>query len=374
MTVCFFGTYDRGHSANRLLANAVAASGLRLEELHAPLWETQASKDRRYFGVRSLGTLARRYALAARGLKRRWQARTGPPPVVLVGFGGQLDVLLAHRVCRPRRALVFAPLVSLTETLVEDRRVFRAGGVQARALAALDRVTLRLPDLVLADTTAHARYLAALGAPQERVETWYLGAEPEFLDAQPPRPTGDSVLYYGRFLPLHGLETIIAAAAKLGPRATVTLLGDGPERPGAERLAQALRAPITWRPPLPLAELPAELARAAVVLGVFGTGEKAAMVVPNKVYQAAAIGRPLVTRDGPGLREVLEPEVHCVACPPGDADALAAAVARLLDDRSLAERLGHAARARIVGDFGPRLQAERIARMLQDRFGGVGDG
>src|SRR5262249_34081814 len=87
-----------------------------------------------------------------------------------------------------------------------------------------------------------------------------------------------------------------------------------------------------------------EPAAASVALGVFGTGRKAAMVVPNKVYQAAAAGRPLVTRDGPGLREVLEPGTHCLVCPPGDPAALAAAVGELLAAPTRAERLGAAAR------------------------------
>jgi glycosyltransferase involved in cell wall biosynthesis len=374
MNVCFFGTYDRGHSANRLLAHAIEASGAQLEELHEPLWEAQQTKDRRYFGARSLGTLGRRYVAAARRLAQAWRARRGPAPVVVVGFGGQLDVLLAHRLCRPRRGLVFAPLVSLSETLVEDRRVFPAGGLRARALGGLDRLTLRLPDLVLADTDAHGRYLAGLGALPEQVATWYLGAEPEFLPAQPERATDNRVLFYGRFLPLHGLETIVEAAAKLGARAEVNVVGDGPERAGVERLARRLGAPITWRPPLPLAELPAELAQAAVVLGVFGSSEKAAMVVPNKVYQAAAVGRPLVTRDGPGLREVLDPGTHCLSCPPGDPDALAAAVLRLLDDRPLGARLGRAARARVAGDLGPEPQGRRLGELLRQRFDGAGYG
>jgi glycosyltransferase involved in cell wall biosynthesis len=374
MTVCFFGTYDRGHSANRLVARAVEAGGATLEELHEPLWERQANKDRHYFGAASLAGLAWRYARTARELARRWRARRGAPPVVLVGFGGQLDVLLAHRICRPRAALVFAPLVSLTETLVEDRRVFRDGGLPARALARLDRVTLSLPDLVLADTAAHADYLAGLGVPRERVAVWYLGAEPEFLPAQPARETGNRVLYYGRFLPLHGLDTVVEAAARLGSRAEFVAIGDGPERLPMERHAQALGARITWRPPIPLAELPQELARAAVVLGVFGTSHKAAMVVPNKVYQAAAVGRPLVTRDGPGLREVLEPDTHCLACPPGDAAALATAVERLLEDPALGARLGRAARGRILEHLGPAVQGARLCALLAARgSGGAGD-
>jgi glycosyltransferase involved in cell wall biosynthesis len=368
MNVCFFGTYDRGHSANRLLARAVEDAGDRLEALHEPLWERRANKDRRYFGAVSLAALAGRYVAAARRLARRWRARSGPPPVVLVGFGGQLDVLLAHRICQPRAGLVFAPLVSLTETLVDDRGVFAADGWRARVLARLDRTTLRVPDVVVADTRVHGAYLSQLGAPAERVVTWYLGAEPEFLPQLSPEDTGKRVLFYGRFLPLHGLETIVMAAAKLGGAAEVVVVGDGPERTRAQALARRLGASITWRAPVPLAQLPGELARAAVVLGVFGTSQKAAMVVPNKVYQAAAAGRPLVTRDGPGLREVLEPDTHCLACPPGDADALAAAVRRLLEDRALAQRLGAAARAHVVDHYGPLPQAQRLHALLRERF------
>jgi glycosyltransferase involved in cell wall biosynthesis len=366
---CLFGTYDRGHSANRLLRLALAGAGWRVVECHEPLWEETREKDRRYFGPLSLTRLGTRWAAAARRLARRWRARAGPPPVVVVGFGGQLDVLLARRVCRPRTALVFAPLVSLSETLVEDRRVFAAGGRASRALAALDRATLAAADLVLADTAAHASYFAELGSPRERLAVWHLGVEPEFVPALAPAPAARRVLFYGRHLPLHGVDTIVAAALRLGERAEFVLIGAGPERLRAEALARRSGARVVWRDEVPLAALPAELAGAAVVLGVFGTGPKAAMVVPNKVYQAAATGRPLVTRDGPALREVLRPDEHCLACPPGDPVALASAIGRLLDDAGLAERLGRAARAHVLTRFGPERQAARLGELLQARLG-----
>jgi glycosyltransferase involved in cell wall biosynthesis len=369
MTACLFGTYDRRHSANRLLAMALAGAGFAVEELHVPLWEETRYKTRGYFGVASLAGLAVRWARAAGTLARRWRARAGAPPIVVVGFGGVLDVLLARRVCRPRAGLVFAPLVSLTETLVDDRAVFRAGGLRARAARALDRRTFRAADLVLADTAAHAAYLRELGAPA--VDVWPLGAEPEFLPAREGVPAPRRVLFYGRYLPLHGVDTIVRAAALLGAAAEVVLVGGGPERPAVEALAHALGAPVTFRDERPLAEMPGELASAAVVLGVFGAGQKAAMVVPNKVYQAAAAGRPLVTRDSPALREVLEPERHCVVCPPADPAALAAAVARLLDDPTLAARLGRAARAHVLDAFSPARQAARLAAVLERRLGVV---
>ncbi len=363
-TACLFGTYDRNHSANRLLALALAGAGFAVRELHEPL-DAGGS-----LASASLARVGVRWAAAARRLVHRWRAASGgAPPLVVVGFGGQLDVLLARAVCRPRAGLVFAPLVGLVETLVDDRRLFSARGPRARALGALDRLALRSADLVLVDTTAHAACFVEQGAPGARLGVWHLGAEPEFFAAPAAAPVGRRVLFYGTCLPLHGIETIVAAAARLGSRAEVVLIGDGPERPRLAALARMLDAPVTWRPPVPLAQLPRELAAAAVVLGVFGTGRKAAVVVPNKVYQAAAVGRPLVTREGPGLREVFEPGTHCLACPPGDPEALAAAISRLLDDPALAARLGRAARARMVERFAPERQAAALGALLRERLG-----
>ncbi|MFN8543086.1 MAG: glycosyltransferase [Candidatus Binatia bacterium] len=372
---CLFGTYDRGHSANRLLRAALEAGGIEVIELHEPLWEETRSKERGYFGAASLAALGGRWAGAAGRLARRFRRLGGPPPIVVVGFGGQLDVLIARAVCRPRAGLVFAPLVSLTETLVEDRGVFPAGGLRAAAVAALDRAALRAADVVLADTVAHAAYLVALGAPEERVGVFHLGAEPEFLVPPPTRPpVAGRVLFYGRFLPLHGIDTIVAAAALLGDRAEVVLIGAGPERARVEAQARAMNARVVVRDEIPLVALPDELAAAAVVLGVFGAGPKAAMVVPNKVYQACAVGRPLVTRDGPALREVLQPDVHCLAVPPADPQALAAAVRRLLDEPALAARLGAAARARVLERFTAARQGEALVGLLRSSLERIGGG
>jgi len=371
MTACLFGTYVRAHSANRLLHAALAGAGFDVVECHEPVWEEEGNKPAPYFGPPSLARLAVRYAAAARRLARRWRARSGPPPLVVVGFGGQLDALLARRVCRPRAGLVFAPLVTLGETLVEDRRLVPAAGLRARALAALDRAALTAADLVLVDTAAHAAYLGRLGIGTDRTAVWHLGAEPEFFAPRAAEPAGRRVLFYGRYLPLHGIETIIAAAARLGSRAEFVLLGTGPERRRAEAVAAAAHVPVAWREPVPLAALPDELAAAAVVLGVFGDGAKAAMVVPNKVYQAAAAGRPLVTRDGPALREVLVPGEHCLVCPPSDPGALATAVARLLDDPLLAQRLGRAARAHMTQRFDAASRAAALRALVADRLGVV---
>jgi glycosyltransferase involved in cell wall biosynthesis len=369
MRVCFFGTHQRDHSANRLLRDAMTSGGLEVEEIHEPLWEATRDKDARYFAPTSLAALSVRWARAARRLAARWAARSGPPPVVVVGFGGQLDLLLAARLCRPRRGLVFAPLVGLSETLIEDRRLFGPRGLRGRLVRSLDRRTLAAADLLLADTAAHAAAFVEQGARPERVAVWYLGVEPEFVPLRERRPAGGRVLYYGSFLPLHGVRTILDAAARLGTHGEVVLLGSGPERAAAEAHARERGIGVVWRDPVPLAQLPEEITAADVVLGVFGASRKAGTVIPNKVWQAAAMGAPLVTRDGPALREVLRPGRECVTVPPADPAALARAIKGLLARPEEAARIGRAARAHVLEHYGPSQQARAIATLLAERFG-----
>ena len=65
-------------------------------------------------------------------------------------------------------------------------------------------------------------------------------------------------------------------------------------------------------------------------------------MVPNKVWQAMAAGRPVVTADTPAVREVLEDGRTALLVPAGDPDALAEALARLAGDAALRARLGEA--------------------------------
>ncbi len=306
------------------------------------------TRPRAFFKAASLLRLAVAYLGAARRLRARWR-RLPPPDLVVAGFNGQLDVLLARRVAGRQARLIFAPLVTLTETLVDDRHVYRRGGLAARLAAALDRRTLETPRLVLLDTEAHRAYVRERLTARARTATLYLGAEPMFRASPARRRTADDplrVLFYGQYVPLHGAHVIVEAAARLGPRAQVefTMIGTGPERAHVEELARARGCShVRFEDWVGYESLPAILADSDVALGIFGTTPKARVVIPTKVYQAAAAGRAIVTADTPAMREVFTPEQDLLAVRRGDAAALAAALLRLRDDLDLGPRLGAAA-------------------------------
>jgi glycosyltransferase involved in cell wall biosynthesis len=74
--------------------------------------------------------------------------------------------------------------------------------------------------------------------------------------------------------------------------------------------------------------------------------------VPKVLIEAAASGRPIVATDMPGCREIVRHDENGLLIPSRDANALAAALARLIADPALRRRLGARGRAIAAADFG----------------------
>jgi glycosyltransferase involved in cell wall biosynthesis len=239
-----------------------------------------------------------------------------------------------------KRPLIFNPLVSLHDTLVADRERYSSRSIAARLLAAVDRKALRLADLVVADTRQNATFLAGLGGlTPSKVEVCFVGAEDRLF--QPGgRPEGPfRCVFIGKLIPLHGLATILEAA-RLASEIHFRIIGSGQ----LQAMLDERPTNVEWVRWVDYARLPQELRRAGCALGIFGTSNKAQRVIPNKAFQAIACGTPLVTADTPASRELLANGVDSLLVPPGDAQALAAAVRRLAGDRELAARLGKGGR------------------------------
>jgi glycosyltransferase involved in cell wall biosynthesis len=325
LQVLAFGTYQRDYPRHAQVVSCLRGAGVDVSERHVPVWRG------RHGWSAGPGTAAR-LALAQARLLARGRARG--VDALLVGYLGHADVPAARLAARGI-PLVFDPLVSLHDTLVDDRRRFSPGSIPARALRRIDRAALRGADLVIADTAAGAARLRELGdLPADRVEVCLVGAEERLFRPGWHRTERFHALFVGKLIPLHGLETILAAA-RLVPDVRFRVVGTGQ----LESLLRDRPANVDWVDWVDYERLPAENHDAGCVLGIFGTSAKAARVIPNKAFQALACGAPLVTADTPAARELLADGGSALLVPPGDPEALATAVRRLRDDAALAERI-----------------------------------
>jgi glycosyltransferase involved in cell wall biosynthesis len=307
--------------------SCLRGAGVEVIERHASVWERRRHKYSLGLGA-ALRVGAAEAGLVLRGRRERFDA-------MIVGYPGHFDLPVARRIARGRPVL-FNPLVSLSETLVDDRGRFARGSPTASVLRHVDRIALRRADLVVADTEQNAHHLAELGEiPRERVAVCFVGAE-ERLFRPGWQPHQDfHVLFVGKLIPLHGLETILEAA-RLAPEIRFRVVGSGQ----LDELLAARPTNVEWVDWIEYERLPEEIQSAGCALGVFGTSAKASRVIPNKAFQALACGTPLVTADTPAARELLQDGESALLVPPGDAPARAAAVRRLAGDRVLAAGIG----------------------------------
>jgi len=316
----WWGRFDPAYSRNDVLRGHLAALGWTVRDFHPKLC--------------AFGDLE----AALRRIPR--------PDVVWVPCFRQRDVAAAGRWCRRRGIpLIFDPLISAYDKQVWERFKLRDGSRSAARLLAWERGLFAQAERVIADTECHAAFFAqTLGVPQEKLRVVYVGADEALFRPAPPRAAAGpvEVLFYGSFIPLQGTRTIIEAARVYeGPPVRWCLLGDGPERAACEAAAAGL-ANVHFEGRTPYAELPARIHRADVLLGVFGTTRKAGRVIPNKVYQALAAGRPVVTLASEAYPESARRSDALALVPAGDPRALASAVARWAAGR---ETLAAAAKA-----------------------------
>lgn len=367
LNILCWGTYDTGKPRARLLLKGLRLAGASVSECHANIWQGIEDKSQVKGWGRRLGLLFR-WLLSYPYLL--WRLGTAKKPdVVLIGFPGVLDILLAAPIARLRGIpLAWDMFMSLYDTIVEDRRMLRPEGLPARLLRGLEGFALRRADLIFLDTQTHARRVERLfQLPPDSLDAVWVGVESEHFQPQfaPPPSIGDAasgdaqfrVLFYGQFIPLHGIATIVRAARLTRDEPIVwQVIGQGQESQRIQgMLDEEPLQNLRWERWVDYGELHRRIAQADACLGIFGDSEKAASVIPNKVFQIVAMQRPVITRDSPAIRELLVHAPPCVTLiPPDDPVALADAVRQL---------------ARTTRPLGPchgvlrhRIEAEAIGR------------
>lgn len=374
MIVCYWGTYDRDYPRNRILIQGLRAGGAEVRECQAALWRDSADKVRHARAGWLRPALLLRWAWTYATLSVRFLA-SPRPDFLFVGYSGHFDVFPAWCLSRLRRVpLVFDAFLSLYDSLVLDRGAFDRNGSKARLLAWVDRTACRLADRVLLDTRAHVEYFCqAYDLPPEKFWVLPIGADDTVFRGTVPREANGqpyTVLHFGRYIPLHGLETVVRAAGILeeeGDGIRFLLIGDGEERRKVENLARELGLrSILFRDSQPPERLAETIRDADLCLGIFGRTGKASRVVPNKVYEALAMGKPVVTGDSPAAREILRDGVDCLLCDRGNPQALAGAIRRIRGDRDLARRLGESGRRLFEEKASPAV----LGRVLRERLEG----
>jgi glycosyltransferase involved in cell wall biosynthesis len=183
-------------------------------------------------------------------------------------------------------------------------------------------------------------------------------------------PGGDReanrLLFVGRLTAQKGIEGLIEALARMRRPASLDVVGDGP-------LASTLTARVgelglggrvRWLGALPQPKL-VDLYRRATALVVPSTDEGLGLVA----VEAQLCETPVVAYESGGLTDTVQHDRTGLLVPPGDIDALAAALDQLLDHPERGAELGRAGRIVALAGFAPESAARRYAGIYRSVVG-----
>jgi glycosyltransferase involved in cell wall biosynthesis len=227
----------------------------------------------------------------------------------------------------------------------------------ARVFRAARDLELRRAAHVVCPSAFLAELVRGWGVPEERISVLPNPMPP--LPALPIRSRGDRPLlvFAGRMTAPKALGVALEAVAQV-PGIELALAGDGDERAAlADRARElGLDGRVRFLGSLPRDEVLALLRRADAAL-LSSAWEN----FPHTLVEALAVGTPAIATDVGGVREIVTDGENGLLVPPGDPDALAAAIRRFVGDEDL--------RARLTGAAAPsaeRFSAEKIYGRLEE--------
>lgn len=370
MRVCYFGTFRANYARNLILIDGLRRNGVEVIECHETLWHGIEDRVQAASGgwlrPSFLGRMLRVYI---RLLKRYRTMREYD--VMVLGYPGQIDVLLARILSwLRRRPLVLDCFMSIYLVACERELVQRHPGT-GKLIHLLERGALTLPDGLIAMSDEYVDWFAQnFGLDRARFSVIPTGADDRVYRPVEgrPEPSHFTILFYGTFIHTHGILTIVEAARLLSGYGDIrfVLIGQGPVKEEALHRIQVYGLHnvevVDW---VEREEIPRRAAQADLCLGVFGTTPQVEITIQNKIYEALAMRKPVLTANGQTVRRWLQDGVHVAMCPPNDPQALATAILALRSDPAQRERLAREGHALFLTEFAPKVLGRRFVEVLE---------
>jgi glycosyltransferase involved in cell wall biosynthesis len=353
LRVCYFGTYRANYARNTIMIDGLRRAGVEVIECHETLWQSFEDRER----VASGGWFSPAFALRVLRTYLRLLLRYARMPkdfdVLVVGYPGQFDLFLARVLSwMVGKPLVWDVLMSIYLICLE-RGLHQRSPLTIAIIRIAELLACRLPDRLILDTQTYVDWFCeSYRIDPQRFRRVPLTADERLFDpalsARAERdPARMRVLYYGTFIPNHGVHYIIEAARLLAaqPAIVFEFVGDGPQLASAKALAASYGLGNVlfsgWVEKDALAE---RIAAADICLGAFGGTPQSLMTVHNKIYEAMAMARPVITGDSPAVRERLRDGEQLFLCDRRDPHSLAELLLHLRERPALAAQV--AARGR----------------------------
>jgi len=298
MKVCLFGTFVHEHM-NTVLRKKLDLQGIEIIECHEDVELTIWS------GLKAYWNLIKKH----RGLEY--------DVLIIPLWRGSLALPLAKLISR--KPILYYANASLYSTVIEDRKMFRQKSLQASFLHFFEGLTLKFSNLIIKESFTDIEYsVKEFDIDKKKFKRLLIGANESMFKPITFKENNDKfvVLYFGNFIPLHGLEYVIEAAKILKNQKNIVFkfCGEGQTKQDIQnRVKRYGLDNVEFLGYVEKHILLENIKDADICLGIFGKSLKASRVITNKVYEVLASQKPLITMKSEAVKEInLENNKNCM--------------------------------------------------------------
>ena len=265
--------------------------------------------------------------------------------------------------------------VEVNGPLLDEMKQIGAGPFELGLIGISQRWTFAAADRVIVVATPLRDWLIGLyHLSEEQVVVIANGTDPDRLhpmdmdtsQQHAGLPEGPVVGFVGSCYPYHDIDTLISAApgiVQAHPKVRFAIVGDGYMRPvWMDRVKKENLSDYFLFPGLvAYEEIPTYINAFTVCISLV----KNSMGSPVKLYEYMSCGRPVVASDYQGIGDVVAAHQAGISVPGYDAEAVTAAVNRLLDDPELGCEMGRRGREAVEQEFSWRRVASDIVDVIK---------
>ncbi len=267
------------------------------------------------------------------------------------------------------KPVLFDPLISNYLTKVFDYKNVIRRSPRAFRNYLKDKIPFNAADILIADTEQHKIYYhKTFGISLEKIHILPVGANTSLFKPTKREPNHPLIIgFYGGFIPLQGTKFIIEAANILKENNSVYfhLIGTGYEYEKMQQLVGDLNLKnIHFEGWVDYNKLPEKIAEFDICLGIFGDTIKANLVIPNKIYHYAAMGKPIITMNSKAIKEIFT-ENKNIKLVKNNGKDLAEKILEVAKNIDKQKELGKNARKLAEAEFNENKIAEKLVAIFK---------
>lgn len=342
MKICFFGRYNPEYSRNRVLI-----SGLKENDVEVVECRTELTGVIKYFDL----------------IKKHWKIRKDYD-VLFVAFPGWHSVVLAKFLTR--KPVIFDAFVSIYDSTVFDRKNTKERSLKAKYFWFIDWLSCKLADKIILDTNEHIKYFVKeFGIKKEKFHRIFVGSFAENFSFTNIIKKNDKfiVSFYGYLIPLQGLNYIIESVKKIEQYKDIrfNIIGSKIKRKYKNR--EFLN--VNFIEDVPYEKLLELTNQSDICLGIFGDTQKVQRVIPNKVFDAVALRKPVITADTSAIRELFD-ENDLYLVPTANPQALSEAILFLKNNTNIMEKMAKNGYNKFIQKTGKAILSKKLKQIVED--------